>query len=107
MSDPPKRAFIHIAPGAVVNEGRVSNNLSSGTDVFVDNCGLIDSLELDGNTHIAGQPLEHKEPDQEASDSGKHWYKRPIGLIGLAIVGSVLSAMAILAIRRYFPEIGL
>ena len=45
-------------------------------------------------THAAATPI---------GDPGDPWYKRPIGIIGLAVAGGLVLAAALWAVRHYFP----
>jgi len=62
------------------------------------------NVELDGNRmeDIAGNAVTIS----EAADPADHWYKRPIGLIGLTVAGGLLLAAATVAIKHYFPALG-
>ena len=80
----PRSTLIRVAPGAKVIGLHVSDSAVIGAD-FIDNQGEMIDANLSRNIHVGAS--EHPEvPAQEASDSAEqHWYKGPLGLIGLAL----------------------
>ena len=43
-----------------------------------------------------------KPPEDAAKAPGEHWYKKPIGILGVSVAGSVISAAALWAVVHYF-----
>ena len=48
--------------------------------------------------------LEETEEERKSSDdvTDEHWYKKPIGILGLSICGALLSAAALWVVAHYF-----
>ncbi len=57
--------------------------------------------ELENNIESSSQPRADVVPSQSASNSPHHWYQRPIGNIGLTVIGGVLVILVVYLIRQY------
>jgi hypothetical protein len=104
VTDSKKTAFIRIGPEANVKNLIVEENMSIGDDEFVDNQGNLSDTAIRKNTHIVPKALGTAKPPVE--DSGErpaeHWYKKPIGIIGMGVATGLIVAGALFAISRYF-----
>lgn len=56
---------------------------------------------------IVGPSSDVPQPPEHSSDSPtEHWYKKPIGVLGIAIAAAILSAAALAALRHHIPSLG-
>ena len=68
----------------------------------------MEAVSVGGNEGHGINVLGAPEPPIEDSDKGadEHWYKKPIGVLGLSVTATLLATTAIVAIKHYFPAIG-
>lgn len=84
---------------------------SSLKNVVVEDCGEDNvhienaDVDIDGlQSRRAGRRGLHisKKPKSDKDDANNHWYKKPIGILGLTVAGGLLLAAAKFAFEQFF-----
>ena len=57
--------------------------------------------ELQNNIESSQTRADNVVPTQSASPTPHHWYQRPIGIIGLTVIGGVLVILVVYLIKQY------
>lgn len=99
-----------IPPPRIVMKGvQANNNGGDGIRIEHDASDIqMEAVGASGNDGDGISVLAPEPPKKDGSQSATNdWHKRPIGMIAIGIVIAVLGALTLLAIKHYFPTLGL
>ena len=95
----PKGAQVGILIGSGAKGNRFTNVSISGAEHALINHGEENEFTNLEISEKAQPEIPKPEPDGAPNE---HWYKKPVGILGLSIAGALLSAAALWAIAHYF-----
>ena len=112
-ADPPREGGgLKIGPGTKVfiKDSSLSNNSGDGMRATgadrIEIARSVFSSNSGAGLNISSEPVMSEQPEPPVKDSGEspaeHWYKKPIGIIGMSVTAGLIVAAALFAISRYF-----
>jgi hypothetical protein len=84
--------------------GSLSNN-KVGMQLLGEHDVRIFGTHIDNNeSGIISEQSEH--PEHSKGGPAHHWYQKPIGIVGITVIATLIAASAVVTIKHFFPSLG-
>ncbi len=88
-------------PKIIIENCDASNNGADGIRIVGNLDAHVSGTKATGN---AGKGISVSMNENDHKDADEKWWKKPIGIVTLSLIGGVLLLVITTAIKRYFPS---